>query len=83
LAVEKFLFQVFEKGIIQVKLAFEGAIGHATTALQHGQSLIQNLLKGHGTPPVHTLRTECSSLLAAETHTRDADASHPITPGSA
>src|SRR5205823_256827 len=47
LALDEFHRQVFEEGIIQVKLPFEGAIGHPPAALEHGNRLIEDLFKVH------------------------------------
>jgi hypothetical protein len=47
LTVNEFLLQVCQEVIIQMELPFEGAIGHASAALEQGNSLIQQLLKSH------------------------------------
>ena len=36
--------------IIQLKLQFEGPIGQAPPALEHGYRLVEDLLKGHRPP---------------------------------
>ena len=48
LAVDEFLREILEKRVIEIELAFEGAIGQAPAALEHGNRLVQNLLEGHG-----------------------------------
>ena len=40
--------QILEDVIVELKLPFEGAIGHAATPLKHGHGFIHKLLKGHG-----------------------------------
>jgi hypothetical protein len=47
LAVDEFLLEILNKRAVQVELSFESAIGQAASTLQHGNRLIQNLLKGH------------------------------------
>src|SRR5262249_57878753 len=47
LALDEFHRQVFEEGIIQVKLSFEGAVRHPPAALEHGNRLVQDLFKMH------------------------------------
>ena len=47
LALDQFHRQVFEERIIQVKLPFEGAIGHPPAALEHGNRLIEDFFKVH------------------------------------
>ena len=51
LAMDEFLLEILEKRIVQIKLPFEGAIGHAPSTLEHGNRLVQNLLEGHGQRP--------------------------------
>jgi len=50
LAFDEFGFQVLQIGVIQVELALEGAIGQAPPALEHGDRLVKDLLKGHRSP---------------------------------
>jgi hypothetical protein len=47
LPLNDLVFQVFQVGVVQVELPLEGAIGHASTASQHVEGLIQDLLKSH------------------------------------
>src|SRR5262245_61907304 len=47
LPLDDFVFQVVEVGIIELELSLESAIRQAATALQHGNSLLQNLLERH------------------------------------
>ena len=49
--IEQGVFEVCEVGIIQAKLALQGAIGDAPTTPQHVKGLVQNLLKGHAALP--------------------------------
>jgi hypothetical protein len=48
LAVDEFLCEILEKRVVQIELAFEGAIGQTPATLEHGNRLVQNLLEGHG-----------------------------------
>ena len=43
--------QILEDIIIQLKLPFEGTIGHAAAPLEHGQGVVQHLLEGHRRSP--------------------------------
>ena len=47
LALNEFGLQILQIVVIQVKLALEGAIRHAPAALQEGNRLIEEFLKGH------------------------------------
>src|SRR5262249_35355337 len=42
--------EILEHAIVQVELPFEGTIGHPPSTLEHGNRLIENLLKGHRRP---------------------------------
>jgi hypothetical protein len=48
LRLDKLDLQVFEGLIIELELPFERAIGHPAAALEHGDSVVKDLLKGHG-----------------------------------
>src|SRR5262249_5209297 len=50
LRVQEFVFQRGELLIIQRELELEGPIGHSPTALEHGERLVEDLLKGHCPP---------------------------------
>src|SRR5215470_12029120 len=50
LALNDFSLQILEVGVIEIELPFEGAIGHAAAALEHGDGPVQNLLKCHLPP---------------------------------
>ena len=50
LALDEFVLQVFQMLVIELELALEGAIGHAPPALEHGNRLVEDLLKGHRPP---------------------------------
>jgi hypothetical protein len=58
LPLDEFLLQIFQIGIVKMKLAFEGTIGQAPTPPQHIDRLIQNLLKSHCRPSLLLKRTE-------------------------
>src|SRR5262244_3639066 len=45
LALDDFGLQVLEVGVIQIELPFEDGIGHTAAALEHGNGLVQKLLK--------------------------------------
>src|SRR6516165_3233775 len=47
---EERFFQVFQRRIVELKLPLEGAIGQAPPALEHGDRLVEDLLKGHRPP---------------------------------
>ena len=40
----------FERFLIEMKLEREGAVGHAPATLEHGDRLVEDLLKGHCPP---------------------------------
>ena len=44
------LLEDFERLLIEMKLEREGTVGHASTTLEHGDRLVEALLKGHGPP---------------------------------
>ena len=48
MGIEEFSRDISQLRVIKGKLALQSAVRHASTALEHGQGLLQNLLKGHG-----------------------------------
>src|SRR4030095_16359910 len=52
LPLDDFMFQIVEVGIIEIELPLESAISQAATALQHGNSLLENLLERHRCPSI-------------------------------
>jgi hypothetical protein len=46
----QFLLESFERLLIEMKLEREGTVGHASTTLEHGYCLVEDLLKGHHAP---------------------------------
>src|SRR5262249_10998131 len=47
LRVEEFVLEDRQLVVIEVELELHGAIGHAAPALEHGDRLVHDLLKGH------------------------------------
>src|SRR5262249_38384679 len=47
LALDEFVLQIVQGRVIELELALEGAVGQAAAPLQHGNRLVENLLKGH------------------------------------
>src|SRR5215813_14150028 len=60
LALDKFGLQIFQIRVIELELPLEGAIGQAPPALEHGDRLVENVLKGHR-PPSLSLDEACRS----------------------
>jgi len=50
LALNEFILQIVERGIVELELPLQGAVGQATPALEHRDRLVENLLKGHRSP---------------------------------
>jgi hypothetical protein len=50
--IEELLLEVVQRGIVEVELPLEGAVGQASATLQHRDRLVEDLLKGHRRPPV-------------------------------
>ena len=50
LGLDEFVLEIIEGVIVQLELPLERAIGHPAATLEHGQGLVENLLKGHGRP---------------------------------
>jgi hypothetical protein len=48
--LDDFGFQIVEVGVIEMKLTLEGTIRHPAPVLEHVESAIQHLLKGHRPP---------------------------------
>ena len=46
--LDQLLFEDLKSLLIQMELERERAVGHASTALEHGDRLVEDLLKGHG-----------------------------------
>jgi hypothetical protein len=42
--------EILEVGVVELKLALEGTIRHTAPALEHGDCLVEEFLKGHGPP---------------------------------
>jgi hypothetical protein len=47
LAVDEFILEVFQGGLVKLKLPLECAVGQAATPLEHSNSLVQYVLEGH------------------------------------
>ena len=47
--VQELVLEVVQRRVVELKLPLQGAVGHPAAPLQHGNGLIQHLLKGH--PP--------------------------------
>jgi hypothetical protein len=47
MGVEKFLLEIVNERVIQVKLSLEGTIGHTSTAAQEAYNLIEHLIEVH------------------------------------
>src|SRR5262249_36570460 len=50
---DEFVLQIFQICVIELELALKGAIGQAPTALEHGDRLVEDLLKGHRPPSLY------------------------------
>ena len=50
LRVQEFVLQRCQVRVIQLELELEGPVGYATTPLEHGDRLVEDLLKGHRPP---------------------------------
>jgi hypothetical protein len=48
--LKQFLLEGCERLLIEMKLEHEGAVGHAPATLEHGDRLVEDLLKGHRPP---------------------------------
>src|SRR5215471_7184057 len=46
--LDDFSGEILEVGVVELKLALEGTIRHTAPALEHGDRLVEDLLKGHG-----------------------------------
>jgi hypothetical protein len=47
LALDEFVLQIFQGGVIELELSLEGAVGQASAPLEHGDRVVEDLLKGH------------------------------------
>src|SRR5262249_2084334 len=47
LALDEFVLQIFQGCVVELELALEGAIGQTPAPLQHGDRVVEDLLKGH------------------------------------
>jgi hypothetical protein len=50
LALDEFVLHIFQIRVIELELPLESAIGEAPPALEHGDRLVEDLLKGHDSP---------------------------------
>jgi len=53
--LDEFLFEGLQRLLIEMKLEHERAVGHTPAALQHGNRLVEDLLKGHCQPSTSPL----------------------------
>jgi hypothetical protein len=51
LAIEELILEIVKGVLVELELPFEGAVGQAPPALEHGYCLVEDLLKGHRPPP--------------------------------
>ena len=49
--VKQLVFEIVEGVLVEGKLPLEGTIGHPAAPLQHGQGVVEHLLKGHRRSP--------------------------------
>jgi hypothetical protein len=54
--LDQLLFEDLKSLLIQMELELERTVGHASTALEHGDRLVEDLLKGHGQPSLSPCR---------------------------
>src|SRR5215510_12312635 len=47
LALDEFVLQIFQGCVVELELALEGAVGQASAPLEHGDRVVEDLLKGH------------------------------------
>jgi hypothetical protein len=50
LALDEFVFQIFQGSVVELELPLECAVGQAPSALEHCDCLVEDLLKGHHHP---------------------------------
>ena len=50
LALNKFVLQIFQGRVVELELPLKGAVGQASTPLEHGDGVVEDLLKGHRHP---------------------------------
>ena len=50
LALDEFVLQIVQGRVVELKLPLEGAVGQASATLEHGDRLVEDLLKGHDPP---------------------------------
>ena len=50
LAVDELVLQIFQHRVVELELPLEGAVSEAPTPLEHGNRLVEDLLKGHRQP---------------------------------
>src|SRR5262245_28340892 len=48
--IEEFGLHIFQGRVVELKLPLEGAVGQASATLEHGDRLVEDLLKGHRSP---------------------------------
>jgi hypothetical protein len=65
-AVQEFILECLQVVAVQTELQLEGAIGHAASALEHSQGLVQDLLESHRRPSTPPLSSCQGADLGAE-----------------
>jgi hypothetical protein len=53
LALDEFSFQILQIRVVELELPLEGTISQAPPALEHGDRLVEELLKGHRPPSLY------------------------------
>src|SRR5262245_60293815 len=53
LALDEFVLHIFQIRVIELELPLESTIGEAPPALEHGDRLVEDLLKGHYPPSLY------------------------------
>src|SRR6516165_1326061 len=48
--IEELLLEVVQRRVIELELPLQGAVGQASAPLEHGDRVVENLLKGHRLP---------------------------------
>jgi hypothetical protein len=54
--LDDFSGEILEVSVVELKLALEGTIRDTPPALEHGDRLVEDLLKGHRLPSLYRLR---------------------------
>src|SRR5262245_36156019 len=76
MGIDQFVFQVFDKGIVETKLPFQGTVGHTPLALEECENVSNDLVEIHYRPSSSACNNAFASCRSAVSNP---SVNHPYT----